>query len=109
MKRLLIIAAVLTMFAVDGSQALVSAQPATRGPSAATPRLGTLTATRSFLDTVPARRVDLRDIEQRQGFRVHDRHWSWLFPHAAVPPFASDPLQRRHWWADPLLRRHWWE
>lgn len=38
---------------------------------------------------------------------VPHRHWSWLFPSTPVPPFASDPLMRRHWWLDPLLRRHW--
>ena len=110
MRRLLVVASVvaLTVFVFDDSQSLVSAQLVTTRPTPATPLLGTFAATRTLLDAAPAWRVDARDRECA-GFRIHDRHWSWLFPRTAVAPFGSDPLQRRHWWADPLLRRHWWE
>lgn len=107
MKRCLVIVAALTMFGVNGAQSLVSSQPTIMG--AAMPPLTTLSAKRTPIDAAPAWRVDMRDVEQGREFHVHDRHWSRLFPRGAVPPFGSDPLQRRHWWADPLLRRHWWE
>ena len=108
MRRLLITAtAVALTLAFDSNQSPVSAQTVTTRPSVATPLRGTFTTTRTLFDAAPALQIDMRDRE-RARFRVHERHWSWLFPRTAVAPFGSDPLQRRHWWADPLLRRHWW-
>ena len=106
MRRLLITAtAVALTFAFDGTQSPASGQTVITRPSMATPLRGT--ARRTLFDAAPAWQIDLREREHAR-FRVHDRHWSWLFPRTAVAPFGSDPLQRRHWWADPLLRRHWW-
>ena len=110
-RRPLIIAAsvALAMCAIDSSQSPASAQTATTRAPVATPLPETLTATHTLPNASPARPRAAWDREPRGLFRVHDRHWSWLFPRTAVAPFGSDPLQRRHWWADPLLRRHRWD
>lgn len=110
MRPLVIVAAgvALATFAIAGSHSPANAQTPPTLLSLPTPQLG-FTSNRTRLDATPAWHVDTRDREQRAGFRMHDRHSSWLFPRTAVAPFGSDPLQRRHWWADPLLRRHWWE
>lgn len=63
---------------------------------------------RALSDSRATRLPGRFDARAPRGFVPH-RHWSWLFPHSAVAPFASDPLERRHRWQDPLLRRHWWQ
>ena len=112
MRRLLTTAAVvaLAMLAGDGNQSPASGQTPPGEPLMAAPlRVETLTATRTRLDAAPPWPVGARDREQGAALRMHDRHWSWLFPHTGVVKFGSDRMQRRHWWADPLLRRHWWK
>ena len=111
MRRPLIIAAavVLAMYAIHGHQSQASAQTATTRAAVAMPLHEILTARHTLPDATAARRQTAWDLEPNGLFRVHDRHWSWLFPRTAVAPFGSDPLQRRHWWADPLLRRHRWD
>ena len=109
MRGLVIIGSVglvVAVGAIDGTRSPASAQTATIQPPASAPLRETLTALRPLSEPGPSW---LRtDRESHGRFRLHDRHWSWLFPRTAAAPFGSDPLQRRHWWADPLLRRHWW-
>lgn len=73
----------------------------------ATPRIGALIVTDRLVGSgSTSGALDTRIAGPR--YAPH-RHWSWLFPNTPVPPFASDPLMRRHWWLHPMLRRHWWK
>ena len=111
MRPLLIMTGVaIATFAIGASQSPASAQtPTSLASVVATPlRIGGLPADHTRLDAGHSWRFDVPE-RQRGAFSSDHRHWSWLFPTTAVPPFASDPLQRRHWWLDPLLRRHRWQ
>ena len=71
-------------------------------------RIGPLLIDRGFVGSMVESPSGVPDQRPTGPRYVPHRHWSWLFPNGPVPPFASDPLMRHHWWLDPLLRRHWW-
>ena len=110
MRPLLIMTCVaIATFAIGASESPASAQAPTSLASVATPlRIGGLTANHARLDAGHTWRFDVPG-SHRGAFRGDHRHWSWVFPTTAAPPFASDPLQRRDWRLDPLLRRHRWQ
>ena len=92
MRRPLIIAAavVLAMYAIHGHQSQASAQTATTRAAVAMPLHETLTARHTLPGAAAARRRTAWDLEPNGLFRVHDRHWAWLFPRRRWRP--SDPI-----------------
>ena len=109
MRRVQLLVTCLVVVLIGSGSRLAYAQTGTSVPSIATRDRLTAVAGDRVLDTRTARAiVTLRARPDGSMFTAR-RHWPWLFPNTAVPPFASDPLQRRHWWLDPLLRRHWWD
>lgn len=107
MRRAQIVAGCLVAMLIVGSGTSATAQtPASRSTVAAVQRVDALTADRALFDVNAGRPFRTRDENVSGPVYVPHRHWSWLFPSTPVPPFASDPLMRRHWWVDPMLRRH---
>jgi hypothetical protein len=89
---------------------IIVGRPAmTSGQMPAAPRIGPLLIGHGLVGSGADQRPGAIDQHAAGPRYVPRHHWSWLFPNTPVPPFASDPLARRHWWLDPLLRRHSWK
>lgn len=109
MTRVQVVATCLVaMLMVGGGTHAAAQTSASRSSVRAAQAIREATVDRTVFDRTAAQWFAMRSERAIRAAYGPHRHWSWLFPSTPVPPFASDPLMRRHWWQDPLLRRDWW-
>ena len=108
MRRVQVVAMCLVAMLMVGGSRAAAQTAAPRSSVRPSQAIREATVDRPVFDRTAAQQFAMRSKRAVRAASVPRRTWSWLFPITPVPPFASDPLMRRHWWQDPLLRRHWW-